>query len=618
MPPLPSREILCTVGPASLNERVLVRLEDLGVTLFRINLSHTRLDDLPRVVDFIRAHSKVPVCLDTEGAQMRTGNLAVAEVTVQEHALIHVHRDPVPGDAANLNFYPEEAFDLLREGDLVSIDFNAVLVQVVGKDERKVTLRVLHEGTIGRNKAVTVERDVVLPAITAKDRAALAWGRHAGIRHVALSFAHRGEDVDAARALIGAQTFLISKIECRPALRHLNDIARRSDALLIDRGDLSRQEPIERIPALQKAIVRRGKALSRKVYVATNLLESMITLPRPTRAEVNDVVNTLIDGADGLVLAAETAIGRHPVDCVGMVVKLIHEFDRYRLGEVGLGSDYRETEGTSFLPAPHGGPLAEQWADAAAAAEAERLPRWLGDAQALADAEALALGVYTPLRGFMTEDEVRRVVHEGRLADGTPWPRPVVLAVTTSDTPVLSPGRRIALADVAGVVRAIVDVDAVFEVAPAPQGHGWLTRTPGAAKGGKARFVAGKVQLVRRTLKLSPRESRFVFHHKGWQRIVGTQSAGGDGQEPRHAERAALEAIRGDGIFVPSTACAQADAPAALLAALAAKNHGCSHFLVDPALGRGEVEGEIERLGGDIGIVPLYADSPAASPQDRA
>lgn len=350
-PGSPGREILCTIGPASLNERVLGRLQALGVSLLRINLSHTRLEDLPRVVATLRAHSRLPICLDSEGAQVRTGDFA-AGLTLREGSTIRLHRSPGSADDGNLHFQPEEAYELLQPGDLISIDFHAALVQVVDKGPQAATLRVLHGGPAGPNKAVTVERRITLPALTRKDRAALAWGRGNGIRHVALSFANRGEDVDAVRAIVGADTFLISKIECSNALAHVDAIAVRSDALLIDRGDLSREEPIERIPALQKAIIARGKAAGRKVYVATNLLESMITSPRPTRAEVNDVVNTLLDGADGLVLAAETAIGRHPVDCVGMVVRLIHEFERHRLGQVELGAGYRPAAGLSFLPDP--------------------------------------------------------------------------------------------------------------------------------------------------------------------------------------------------------------------------------------------------------------------------
>jgi pyruvate kinase len=149
-----------------------------------------------------------------------------------------------------------------------------------------------------------------------------------GVDHYALSFANRPEDVREMRELIGAGSTLISKIESRSGVTYLEEIARLSDAILIDRGDLSRQVPLQQIPALQKDIIKRVKTIGRPVYVATNLLESMVHSPVPTLAEINDIYNTLNDGASCLVLAAETAVGKFPVQCVEMVVNVITEFER--------------------------------------------------------------------------------------------------------------------------------------------------------------------------------------------------------------------------------------------------------------------------------------------------
>src|SRR3989338_3197938 len=267
------KEILCTLGPASVNERVITRLESLGVNLFRINLSHTKLEDLPGVIKEIQKHTRVPICLDTEGAQVRTGNFASKEVSVKENSIVFIHRNSVPGDAYNFNFYPNCVFDELVPGDFISIDFNSVLVQVIDIEKKRIAMRVLNGGKIGQNKAVSVERDIPLPVLTAKDREALKIGAELGIRHVALSFANRASDVAEIRAAASGNAFIISKIETRNSLLNLDEIAKASDALLIDRGDLSRQEPIERIPKLQKNIIPRGKEAGKKIYVATNLLE---------------------------------------------------------------------------------------------------------------------------------------------------------------------------------------------------------------------------------------------------------------------------------------------------------------------------------------------------------
>ncbi|MBI4432064.1 MAG: adenylyl-sulfate kinase [Candidatus Omnitrophica bacterium] len=323
-----NKEILCTLGPSSMGPEVIRRLDELGVGLFRINLSHTKAEDVEKVIRQIRSHTSKPICLDTEGAQIRTGNFAAAEVVLEKDSLVTIPEEPVPGDARQFNFYPEGIGPQLRAGDRISIDFNAVLVQVVRREGGKLILKVINGGKIGRNKAVTVERPIDLPVMTPKDLQALAIGRKMGVRHVALSFANHASDVDEVRKHCDPDTFVIAKIECRNGLVHLDDISAKADALLIDRGDLSREEPIERIPWLQKYIIRQAKKARKKVYVATNLLESMTVSPGPTRAEVNDVINTLIDGADGLVLAAETAIGKDPVGCAEMMVRLIREFEK--------------------------------------------------------------------------------------------------------------------------------------------------------------------------------------------------------------------------------------------------------------------------------------------------
>jgi pyruvate kinase len=232
-------EIFCTLGPSSLNERVVTRLEALGVDLFRLNLSHIRADEVGEMVEWLHARTRVPVCLDSEGAQIRTGHLVDSQVTLHQNSSVKVPYHPVPGDAHSFNLYPEGVIGAFEVGDYLSIDAS-VLVQVVGKADDGVVMRVLIGGRIGRNKAATLDRDIEMPPLTAKDVEAMRIGRELGIRHVALSFAHRPSDVDEIRALARPDAFVISKIECLSGLTHLEAIARRSDAVLIDRGDLSR------------------------------------------------------------------------------------------------------------------------------------------------------------------------------------------------------------------------------------------------------------------------------------------------------------------------------------------------------------------------------------------
>lgn len=324
------RKVICTLGPTSLKPRVIRRLQALGVSLFRINLSHTPLEEVRPTVALLQKHSTVSICLDSEGAQVRTGTFASAPTNLRKDSLIEVHRHPILGDAQKFNFTPPAILELLQLGDLITIDFHAVVAQVMEIEGDRAVLRVIKGGRVGNNKACNVHREIELPAITVKDRKAIEIGREMGVEHFALSFANRPEDVQQMRELIGPAATLISKIESRNGIANLVEIARLSDAILIDRGDLSRQVPLEQIPGQQKDIIGRVKAIGRPVYVATNLLESMVHSPVPTLAEINDIYNTLDDGVDGLVLAAETAVGKFPAGCVEMVLKVIVEFERTR------------------------------------------------------------------------------------------------------------------------------------------------------------------------------------------------------------------------------------------------------------------------------------------------
>jgi len=316
-------KLLCTLGPASLSPRSIKRLETVGASLFRLNLSHIDLNEIKGLINLVQSSTSVPLCLDTEGAQIRTGSFVDGTVNVRGNTHIRAEKKLVPGDAKTFNFYPNNIIDALIPGDFISIDFNAVLVQVTEKSEDGVEMRVINGGPIGSNKAVTVNREIPMPPLTEKDRGAIDIGLQMAISHFALSFSNHGDDVQVLRDLVGPDAFIISKIESLGGLTHLDDIANKSNALLIDRGDLSRQIPVERIPSCQKRIIAQAKKLNRPVYVATNLLESMVTSPGPTRAEVNDIYNTLCDGADGLVLAAETAIGKYPIRCASTVIKMM-------------------------------------------------------------------------------------------------------------------------------------------------------------------------------------------------------------------------------------------------------------------------------------------------------
>lgn len=324
-------KLICTLGPASLDGTVISQLAERGVDLFRINLSHTPLEQVEPTIDFVRRHAPVPISLDTEGAQVRCGQVA-SELLLEQGKVILFTADEVFGTAGEITLRPRSTFEALRVGSLVSIDFHGATVRVTGVGDTTATGVVEHGGRIGSNKAVTVQPAPPLPALTEKDLAAIEIGVRKAVRHFCLSFASSGDDVRTLRELIPEGSTIISKIESRAGVRNMDGIIESSNALLVDRGDLSREVPLQHVPYYQKAIARRVNRWNKPLYVATNLLESMVTHRRPTIAEANDIANTLLDGVHGLVLAAETAIGIDPVGAATMIQTAIEAFDRANLG----------------------------------------------------------------------------------------------------------------------------------------------------------------------------------------------------------------------------------------------------------------------------------------------
>jgi pyruvate kinase len=319
--------ILSTLGPASLHPTVIRGLEQRGVDLFRINLSHTALSAVEDTIRLVQAHSRVPICLDTEGAQVRCGIMS-PDVTLIPGEPVRLTADKVMGTAAELTLRPVSVFRTMRPGAEVSIDFDGALLRITSVGDGWATAVVTEGGQVKSNRAVSIDPAPRLPALTNKDRQAVEIGIRCGIDHYALSFAASAADVVLLRRLVPAGSYIMAKIESRAGVANRDEIIEVADAAIIDRGDLSREIPLEYVPFYQKAIVRRANRWNTPVYVATNLLESMVTNRRATVAEVNDIANTLLDGVHGLVLAAETAIGVDPLGAVDVVRRSIRAFER--------------------------------------------------------------------------------------------------------------------------------------------------------------------------------------------------------------------------------------------------------------------------------------------------
>jgi pyruvate kinase len=320
------KALLCTLGPSSLNRQVITELETTGVTSFRINMSHTDLADLERVIHLIQDCTQVPICIDSEGAQIRTGRMD-GGVSVHEGSHVRLVPEPIQGNSTTIPLTPADVIVKLEPKARMSIDFDSAILRVDRVRGGTAEATVLTGGEVGTRKAVTAFPAPQLPAFSEKDLLAIRCAVLNDIHEYALSFCEQPASVNQLREMVGAKSTIMAKIESRKGVRNLAKIAQFSDRIIIDRGDLSREVRLEAIPLLQKAIIRKANALGIPIYVATNLLESMVIKRSPTRAEVNDVMNTLLDGADGLVLASETAVGKYPVEAARMIMSLLKEYE---------------------------------------------------------------------------------------------------------------------------------------------------------------------------------------------------------------------------------------------------------------------------------------------------
>jgi len=410
---------------------------------------------------------------------------------------------------------------------------------------------------MGKNKAVTIDRDIVMPPLTDKDLAALKICNEKRISHVALSFANRSRDVDFIRSQMSCSVFLISKIESLKGVENLEAIASKSEAILLDRGDMSRQVSIEQIPALQKDIIKRVKVVGSKMYVATNLLESMVKSSVPTRAEVNDIFNTLNDGADGLVLAAETAIGSYPINCASMVLKVIKEFRSFK-------SDLTNNLGkSSSLIAPHGGVLIDRVATSFDIDEIKKYKKISVGETVIMDAEQIALGTFSPIEGFLNKEEVESVLGKYKLLNGVIWPLPIILQVPKKVCDDLKVGEKVSL-----ILEGTEDIYAVLTVGDIYSydlddmsikmfGTNDVDH-PGVevlkSKGGC--FLGGKIELLKRLsssnkhFEITPKQSRMIFEQKGWDRIVSFHTRNVVHRAHESIQMMAFEKYHCDGLFV--------------------------------------------------------------------
>ncbi len=317
--------VLATLGPASNTPEMIATLFQAGADAFRVNMSHGDQQSKVAVIQAIRALEKefmrpTTILADLQGPKLRVGKFEGGRTVLESGSTFVLDRDPTPGDATRVELPHKEIFAAIEPGARLLLDDGKLVLRVTDHGPERIETTVEVGGPLSNNKGLNVP-DVVLPmaALTEKDRSDLAFAVEQGVDWIALSFVQRPEDLAEARKLIGGKAALLAKIEKPAAIDRLEEIVEMCDGVMVARGDLGVELPPQTVPPLQKRIVETSRRLGRPVVVATQMLESMIQSPSPTRAEVSDVATAIYDGADAIMLSAESAAGAWPVESVAMM-----------------------------------------------------------------------------------------------------------------------------------------------------------------------------------------------------------------------------------------------------------------------------------------------------------
>jgi pyruvate kinase len=330
-------KIVATVGPASAAPDMLKALFLAGVDTFRLNFSHGSQQDHARVHAAIRALEQetqrpIGILMDLQGPKIRIGTLRNKKITVEAGETIRFVLSGSDGDRSAIPLPHPEIFAAVAPGHDLLVDDGRVRVRVTVLGGDFIEAKVIVGGAISNHKGVNLPGTVLdLSPLTPKDRADLEFGLRLGVDWVALSFVQKPSDVIEARSLIGARAGLMAKIEKPAALERIDDIIRMSDAIMVARGDLGVEIPHEDVPGRQKELVRACRLAVKPVIVATQMLDSMVAAPTPTRAEVSDVATAVYDGADAVMLSAESATGRYPREAVEMMDRIIKSTEQHKM-----------------------------------------------------------------------------------------------------------------------------------------------------------------------------------------------------------------------------------------------------------------------------------------------
>jgi len=328
-------KIVATIGPASSSKEMLRKMIDSGMNIARLNFSHGAYDDLHKVVSHVRELNRelgihIGLLADLQGPKIRLGEIEGGGVEIRSGQILTITTKETPGTSKKVHItYPQFPKDV-NTGDIVLINDGKLILQVIGTDRKsEVTATVEHGGLMESRKGVNLPNTrISMPCLTEKDLKDLEFALEHDVEWIGLSFVRKASDVEELKERIaqhGKSARVIAKIEKPEAVKDIDSIIQVTDGVMVARGDLGVEIPMQEVPLVQKRIVKKCLNAAKPVIIATQMMESMITNPAPTRAEVNDVANSVLDGADALMLSGETSVGAHP----DMVIKAMYSIIRH-------------------------------------------------------------------------------------------------------------------------------------------------------------------------------------------------------------------------------------------------------------------------------------------------
>jgi pyruvate kinase len=345
-------KIVATLGPASGNPGMIARLFEAGADVFRINMSHSSHDRMRELVEAIRGVERnqgrpVGILVDLQGPKLRVGTFAGGSAMLDKGASFTFDADERPGDATRVHLPHPEIFAGIQPGDALLLDDGKIRLTTVEASKERIVASVEVGGKLSDRKGVSLP-DTVIPftALTPKDRSDLDASLDAGIDWIGLSFIQRPEDIAEAKKIARGRAAVMAKIEKPQAVNRIDEIVDVTDALMVARGDLGVEMPLEKVPGIQKQLTRAARKAGKPVVVATQMLESMISSPVPTRAEVSDVATAIFDGADAVMLSAESAAGQFPVEAVATMNRIAEEVEGEDTYHTIMKAQHAEPEAT--------------------------------------------------------------------------------------------------------------------------------------------------------------------------------------------------------------------------------------------------------------------------------